>query len=257
MVADGDRGPGAHQQEGDRLADDLGVADDDRLQALEFQACGLQQLHRGRGRAGGQIDLVVDDVADRRRVHALDVLHRIDRALQGAQRDVPGGGALDDHPGHPRVGVQGAHRGVEFLLSDALGEIALLEGDAGLGGAAPLVADIELDGGGVPDGDRHQLGMPALGGQIVDLLAHLGDDPVGQRLAAQVVRIGIGHRELHRPGGQAEARGALAVLAARLNVIREGAQPLARIAASAGARSRLRRAYSAAILPAGAYSNSP
>ncbi len=176
--------------------------------------------------------------------------------MQGAQRDVLGRRALDDHPGDPRVGVQGADRGVQLFLGDAFREVPFLERDAGLGGAAPLVADIELDGGGVPYGDRHQLGVPALGGQFVHLFAHLGDDLVGQGPAAQVMRIGVGHRKLHRPGRQAEARGALAALAARLNVIPQAPQALPGIAASAGCRMKS-GAYSAAILPSGAYSNSP
>ncbi len=151
-----------------------------------------------------------------------------------------GGGALDDHTGHPGIGVQDTDRGVQLLLGDGLRKIPLLEGDPGFGGPALLVADVELDGGGVADGDRDQLGLPALGGQLLGLLAHLGDDLVGQGPAAKVVGIGIGHAELHRLG-QRQGRGAgpLAGLTATANS--HGARHPGRGAAAIRDRGKRRR----------------
>ena len=114
VMADRHRRAFAHQQEGDRLADDLGMADDDDFQPLEVETGLLQQFDRGRRRAGREIELVVDDVADRGRMHALDILQRMHRRLQRLDRDMRRHRPLDDDAGDARIGVQPMDRRFQF-----------------------------------------------------------------------------------------------------------------------------------------------
>ena len=88
VMAHGDRRALRHQHERRRLADDLGVADHHHLEAVQVEAGRLDQLHRRRRRARRQREVVVDDVADRGGVHALDVLERVNRGCERAAVNV-------------------------------------------------------------------------------------------------------------------------------------------------------------------------
>ena len=85
-VADGDGGVGVQQQRGDRAADEVGAADDDRLGALEPDVVAAQQLHHPGRRAGAQPGPALDEQAGGDRRQPVDVLAR--RDLRGQARAV-------------------------------------------------------------------------------------------------------------------------------------------------------------------------
>ncbi len=85
-------------------------------------------------------------------------------------------------------------------MGDEVGEVPLLEADAGGFGMTALVAHIELDRRGVADRDGDQLGLPAGGFQLACGLAHLADDLGGQLAAAQGVGVVLGHHSHPRLG---------------------------------------------------------
>ncbi len=99
LVAGDDRGLLTHEEDGDGLADNVARADDDRDFALEeggvvfAPADGLKHFDDGQRGAGGEGRAAVDDVADVRRIDALDVLVRIDQALDAVGVDLLRGGA--------------------------------------------------------------------------------------------------------------------------------------------------------------------
>src|SRR5450759_4338437 len=96
----------AHQQHGRGLADDVGPPDHYKSLAGDLDAGPLQDLDGGLGR--GRQDTVISErkQAGIAGVDTVDVLGRVDRIDDGAQRNVRGQWHLDDDPGHARVRVE-------------------------------------------------------------------------------------------------------------------------------------------------------
>ena len=161
VVAHGDRGAEPHHQEGDRLAHDLGVADHADIEPFGLERQGFQNLHRRDGGTGTQLQLVIDDVADRCGVHPLHVLERMNGLLQNLDRDMRGQRALDDDAIDARIGVQTGQHALKLFEADRLGVVAHLEGHAGFLGVFLLVAHIEFGGGDIADRDRDEARRPA------------------------------------------------------------------------------------------------
>jgi hypothetical protein len=105
-VADGHRRVLAEQEQGRRLADHVGPADDDGMATDERDPGALQELDGGmRGR---RQEAVVPEGQEARveRMDAVDVLRRIEDLDDRRQWDPLGKRHLDDDPGDHRVAVQ-------------------------------------------------------------------------------------------------------------------------------------------------------
>ena len=90
-VGDGDGAVGGEQQIGHRLADDVGAADDDRVEAGQVLAAhALDQQHRAgrRARHEGRLQFAGAELADIDEMEAVDVLFRRDGLDDAAGIDV-------------------------------------------------------------------------------------------------------------------------------------------------------------------------
>ncbi len=82
----------------------------------------------------------------------------------------------------------------ELTGGDVGGKAPFLEADAGEFRLGALVAHIDIDRRGVADGDRHQLGRETFGPRDRRVLAHGGDDALGNGAALEVAAVvGTGH----------------------------------------------------------------
>ena len=75
------------------------------VQALHLQRQGLEDFHRRHSGTGAKRQIVINDVADGGRVHALDILEGVHGFLQRFHRDVLRQRALDDDPVHAGIVV--------------------------------------------------------------------------------------------------------------------------------------------------------
>src|SRR5678815_3746437 len=89
VVAHSDRGTLSHQHERCGLSDDLRVTDHHYLEPVKVQACLLDEFNRRRSRAWREGEIVVNDVADGRRVHPLEILERVYGRGERANVDMP------------------------------------------------------------------------------------------------------------------------------------------------------------------------
>ena len=154
------------------------MADHSRFQSLERDPGRFQQFNRGDGGTRAEFEFAIDDVADRGRVHALDVFQWMNGRLQLADRQMPGHRALQDDPGDPRVGIEIKYRGVDLSLRDSCREMFLLKTYAHLGGGPLLVAHIQVHRRVIANADRDKFRVPAIRDQFLDpghgLLPHAG-----------------------------------------------------------------------------------
>src|SRR5215831_5160283 len=116
MVAHRYGGAFGHQHERRRLSHDLGVADHHDLEPVQRESRRFDQLDRRRCRARRERQVVVDDVADRRRVHAFEVLERVNRGRQRASVDVRRHRALQNHAEDVAVVVHRDETRLAFFL---------------------------------------------------------------------------------------------------------------------------------------------
>mmetsp|Transcript_8553 Transcript_8553/g.21719 ORF Transcript_8553/g.21719 Transcript_8553/m.21719 type:complete len:261 (+) Transcript_8553:392-1174(+) len=141
-----------HEEKRDGLADDLRVAHHNAAEAAKRavgpsgESGGLEASHGGFGGAGHELGLAVHDVADRARVHALDVFERVNGHLDIVRREVAREGALHDHAGDAWVLVGVLEHAHEALGGYVVGHAALLELYAALLRHATLVAHVPRDG---------------------------------------------------------------------------------------------------------------
>ena len=105
-VRGGDGRVGLQQQRGDRLADEVGAADDDGLGAGQVDVVALEQLHAAERRAGPQAREVLGQQAGRDRRQAVDVLARGDLGRQLRAVDVLRRRQLEQDAADRRVGVE-------------------------------------------------------------------------------------------------------------------------------------------------------
>src|SRR5690606_7304288 len=168
-----------------RLSDNFRVTDHDDLEPGKLQARLANQLDRGRRGTGAQGKIVIDDVADRCRVHALDVLQRMDRRLQRPDVYVLRHRPLQDDAEHVRVVVHLEQTRFAFLLRQVRGPELLVEWNTCLERAARLVANVDIDLRAATDADRDQLAQRMLAARLCDAIGNLGDDAVAYGGAAQ------------------------------------------------------------------------
>jgi hypothetical protein len=122
-------GPLGHQHEGGGLADDLGVPHHHHLEAMQLKPGGFDQLHRRSRCAGRQGQIVVDDVADRGGIHALDILERVDRGGERPAVNVRRHRALQDHAEHVGIVVHRDDARLAFLLGQRVRPDLFLEAE--------------------------------------------------------------------------------------------------------------------------------
>jgi iron complex transport system substrate-binding protein len=185
VMADGHRRALRHQHEGRGLADDLGVAHHHHLESVERQAGRLDQLDRcGRG-AGREREIVVDDVADGRRVHPFDVLERMNGGRQRPAVNVLRNRALEDDAKHAWVVVHGGQPGFALVLAQGARPGLVLELQPDLAGGIGLTPHIYLDRAVFPDADGHEAPDAVRGRRRAHLFRHLGEYAVAHRSSVQ------------------------------------------------------------------------
>ena len=145
VMAHRHRGALGHQQKRRGLSDDLGMTDHHDLEAVQVEPGGLDQLDRGGCRTRRQRQRVVDDVADGRGVHALDVLQRMDGGRQRPAVNVRGYGTLQNNPEDVRIVIHGDDARFALVLGERAWPPRVLEAEADFLGGVRLCADV--DGG--------------------------------------------------------------------------------------------------------------
>ena len=146
VVTHRDRRALGHQQKCRGLSDDFGVADHHDLEAVQVEAGGLDQLDRRGRRARRQRQIVVDDVADRRGVHALDVLERMDRRRPASGRECAWApGRCRMMPSTSGSSFMATMPGLALLLGECAGPPRVLEAETDLRRGVRLAAHV--DGG--------------------------------------------------------------------------------------------------------------
>ena len=180
-----DRGHLRQQGHRDRPADDAALPDDHRVGAAHHHAAAADQL--GDGQRGARHDdrVVVEQPADVRRAHALDVLVRIDAVLGCRGVDVRRQRQLEDDPGDPRVGVEPVDRGQQLGLRGCLGQLDQLVLDADLHAELALRLGIQPPAGIAADQNGAELDRPVVGVEPRDLAGDLGSDFGGIRRPVQ------------------------------------------------------------------------
>ena len=203
-MADSDGGAFRHQHEGCRLADNLRMADHHHFQPLHLQSCLTDQLDGSRRRAWRQRQVVIDDVADGGRVHALDILERMNGRLQRAHIDVGRHRALQDDAEDRRIVIHGGDPRLALLLAQIPRPELVLEGDAGFFRDAFLVADINGNGIDIADGDGDKPPDPAGCPKLLKFVAHCCNDALLHCAAIEVAGVDpagfgpLGLRMIHR-----------------------------------------------------------
>ena len=196
VMAHGDCGALGHEQEGDRLANDVGMADDHHFETGKIEACRLEDVDRRHRRAGTEVEFVVDDVADGCGMQALHVLERVNGALQPLDVDLFRHRALHDDAGDPGIGIHGLDCRQHFRFADVFREMAFVERDAEPFGCPLLVAHIDGDGVGITDHHGDKARRPAPFRQFIDgfarVLVESGGDPASVKFLVFPLEF-IGH----------------------------------------------------------------
>ena len=134
---------------------------------------------------GRERQLVVDDVADRGGIHALEILEGMDRRRERAAVDVPGHRALQDDAQHTGVVVHGDEPRLALLLGECGRPRLLLEAKADLRGRARLAADVHRHFLVLADADRDETSDGVRRGGMTHTLGHAVENTVADGSAVQ------------------------------------------------------------------------
>ena len=199
MVTDSDGGTLGHQHEGGRLADNFGMADHNDLHTLDLHAGGPDHLDRGCGGTWRQGHLVVDNVADRGRIHTLNILQRVNRRLQRAHIDMIRNRTLQNDPEHIRIIIHRDKTCLAFILCQVGGPVLLVKRQTNSGGGTRLSANIDGDFLYLADPDRDKAPNLATHCEPRDIRRHLVQNTLADIGAIEQPRITI-HACLPSPG---------------------------------------------------------
>ena len=94
MVANGHGRAFGHQHHRGRFADDFRMSDHHNLEALHRETRPFDKFDACCRRTGCKRHIGIDDIANRRGVHAFDVFERVDCRLQRPDVKIGGHGAL-------------------------------------------------------------------------------------------------------------------------------------------------------------------
>ncbi len=184
-VADRDRRVPADRVLGEQdrqgRPDELAVADDDHLGAVQPDVRAQEQLHdavRGGGRERGRIAAHHEPHVER--MQPVDVLPGVDRGLDRELRDVPRDRELHDDAVHLGVAVQASQRRQQLALGDVGRQVDLLGAHPDVRARLVLGAEVHPRGLVVAHEDRREPRRDPAGGEdlhaLGDLAADLGRD---------------------------------------------------------------------------------
>ncbi len=173
-----DRAFAFEQKQGDRLADDVRLADDHRFQAAKIVDDRLQQAHAAERRARHETARARRQPPDIDRVKAVDILQRIDRIEHGAGVDGTGQGQLHQYAVDGGIVVQLLDQVQQVVLGDFRRQTVFQRAHAGLARLGQLAIDVDFAGRVVADQDhgqrRHGAGLKAESRRIVRYAGHQG-----------------------------------------------------------------------------------
>src|SRR5665213_66914 len=174
------------------------MADHHDLEAMQVEPGSLDQLDRGGRGAGHQRQLVVDDVADGRGVHALDVLQRMDRGRQRTAVNMFGHRTLQNNAEHILIVIHGDDACFALVLGERAGPARVLEAEADFRSGARLRAHV--DGGLflLTDVDRDETSDLMCRRRRAHARRHVGENTVADGPAVQEPIVCHGHQMLAR-----------------------------------------------------------
>src|SRR5436190_1821542 len=126
------------------------------IAAVQREAGGFDQLDGRRSRARRQRHVVIDDVPDRRRVHAFDVLERVNRRRERTSVDVRGNRTLEDDAEDVRVVVHREEPELALFLRHRARPGLVFEAQTDALGRTRLAANVNLGLLMVADADGHE-----------------------------------------------------------------------------------------------------